>query len=127
MTPKWRGRHSGEFHLFAYSSYIQLLSMYVLPTFADNCRSCICWVGRMLLDSGLVLSLFRQPRDWLSLILGLIWKRTPISAHSRLSSVASRRVSDYHTAVYEQSPSMTAFSTEEPSQSSLSMYPLYSS
>jgi hypothetical protein len=71
----------------------------------------------MLLGSGLILSLFRQPKDWLSFVLELIWKRTPVSAHNRLSSVASRRVSDYRTAAYEgQSPSMTAFFTEEPSQ-----------
>jgi hypothetical protein len=73
----------------------------------------------MLLDSGHVLSLFRQPRDWLSLVLELIWKRTAVGAHSRLSSFASRRVS-YHraSAAYEEeeSPSMTAFSTEEQSQ-----------
>ena len=71
----------------------------------------------MLLESGHILSLFRQPRDWLSLVLQLIWKRTPISTHSRLSTVASRRVSYYQTAAYEEeSPSMTAFPTEEPSQ-----------
>ena len=71
----------------------------------------------MLLDSGHILSLFRQPRDWLSLVLELIWKRTPVSAHSRLSSVISRRVSYHHTVASEEgSPSMTAFSTEEPSQ-----------
>lgn len=71
----------------------------------------------MLLDSGHILSLFRQPRDWLLLVLELIWKRAPVSGHSRLSSFASRRVSYRHTAAYEEeSPSMTAFSTEEPSQ-----------
>ncbi len=71
----------------------------------------------MLLDSGHILSLFRQPRDWLLLVLELIWKRTPVSAHSRLSSIASRRVSYHHAAAYEEeSPSMTAFPTEEPSQ-----------
>lgn len=71
----------------------------------------------MLLDSGLILSLFRQPRDWLLLVLELVWKRAPVSAHSRLSTIASRRVSYFHTTAYEEeSPSMTAFPTEEPSQ-----------
>lgn len=71
----------------------------------------------MLLESGHILSLFSRPRDWLSLVLELIWNRTPDSAHSGLSSVASKRVSYHQSAAYEeQSPSMTAFSTEEPSQ-----------
>ena len=71
----------------------------------------------MLLDSGHILSLFRQPRDWLSLVLEFIWKRTEVGAHSRLSSFPSRRVSYHRTAAYEEeSPSMTAFPPEEPSQ-----------